>query len=87
MWDDYHRQQLEEIAEEDMKTGMTTGTKTTKKALSSFTALITDDKRQISLMRYAYQASRELQNVEFARLCRPDKAFTRIRHKQSALCQ
>ena len=39
MWDDYHRQQLEEIAEEDDEDGMTTGTKTTKKALSSFTSV------------------------------------------------
>ena len=37
-------------------------------------------------MRYAYQAYVILQFIEFARTCRPDKAFTRIRHKQRARC-
>ncbi|XNM54976.1 hypothetical protein ACLK1Z_18255 [Escherichia coli] len=39
MWDDYHRQQLEEIAEEDDEDWDDDWTKMTKKALSSFTSV------------------------------------------------
>lgn len=38
MWDDYHRQQLEELEVEEEKTGTTTGMKTTKKVSSSSTS-------------------------------------------------
>ncbi|XPE57396.1 hypothetical protein ACNKHQ_18535 [Shigella flexneri] len=37
MWDDYHRQQLQEVQKRKTKSGMTIGMKTTKKALSSST--------------------------------------------------